>query len=81
MRRWRVESLREVMSLREGVSLWEVMRFAGCVLCEEGVRRWRVNYLARKISKKNWITQISLIFCEILGDFVEKRCDFGGKRR
>ena len=27
----------------------------------------RVNYLARKISKKKWITQISLIFCEIFG--------------
>ena len=24
------------------------------------MRRWRVNYLARKISKKKWITQISV---------------------
>ena len=36
---------------------------------------------ARKISKNIWITQISLIFCGIFGDFREKRCDFGGKRR
>ena len=69
MRLWRVVSLWEGESLLGGYAL-RGLSPCGRLCRYARVCAARVNYLARKISKKKWITQISLIFCEKKGTFI-----------